>query len=130
MVQKVGRNDPCPCGSGKKYKNCHMLIEEQERKAAKYTTSGKRKFKASVIKLDSQALHVFNSSRAGLVAQPIAPEKLKFNMTELDFRVPYDSHVSDLLTPFLVDTGVPQPSKGFRRPEEVFQMVTEDFRLV
>ena len=21
-VQKVGRNDPCPCGSGKKYKNC------------------------------------------------------------------------------------------------------------
>jgi len=21
--QKVGRNDPCPCGSGKKYKNCH-----------------------------------------------------------------------------------------------------------
>jgi preprotein translocase subunit SecA len=22
-VQKVGRNDPCPCGSGKKYKNCH-----------------------------------------------------------------------------------------------------------
>lgn len=23
MIQKVGRNDPCPCGSGKKYKNCH-----------------------------------------------------------------------------------------------------------
>ena len=22
-VPKVGRNDPCPCGSGKKYKNCH-----------------------------------------------------------------------------------------------------------
>jgi preprotein translocase subunit SecA len=21
--EKVGRNDPCPCGSGKKYKNCH-----------------------------------------------------------------------------------------------------------
>ena len=21
--QKVGRNDPCPCGSGKKYKRCH-----------------------------------------------------------------------------------------------------------
>jgi preprotein translocase subunit SecA len=20
---KVGRNDPCPCGSGKKYKYCH-----------------------------------------------------------------------------------------------------------
>jgi preprotein translocase subunit SecA len=22
-VEKVGRNDPCPCGSGKKYKRCH-----------------------------------------------------------------------------------------------------------
>lgn len=22
-VEKVGRNDPCPCGSGKKFKNCH-----------------------------------------------------------------------------------------------------------
>jgi preprotein translocase subunit SecA len=21
---RVGRNDPCPCGSGKKFKNCHM----------------------------------------------------------------------------------------------------------
>jgi preprotein translocase subunit SecA len=24
---KVGRNDPCPCGSGKKYKKCHGLLE-------------------------------------------------------------------------------------------------------
>jgi preprotein translocase subunit SecA len=24
---KVGRNDPCPCGSGKKYKNCHGKTE-------------------------------------------------------------------------------------------------------
>ena len=24
---KVGRNDMCPCGSGKKYKNCHMKME-------------------------------------------------------------------------------------------------------
>lgn len=23
LVPKVGRNDPCPCGSGKKYKQCH-----------------------------------------------------------------------------------------------------------
>src|SRR5690606_14327392 len=22
---KVGRNDPCPCGSGKKYKHCHGI---------------------------------------------------------------------------------------------------------
>jgi preprotein translocase subunit SecA len=27
VEKKVGRNDPCPCGSGKKYKNCHGAIE-------------------------------------------------------------------------------------------------------
>ncbi len=25
--QKVGRNDPCPCGSGKKYKQCHGKLQ-------------------------------------------------------------------------------------------------------
>ncbi len=27
--EKVGRNDPCPCGSGKKYKNCHMKMAQK-----------------------------------------------------------------------------------------------------
>ncbi len=26
VSQKVGRNDPCPCGSGKKYKHCHGAL--------------------------------------------------------------------------------------------------------
>lgn len=25
MSEKIGRNDPCPCGSGKKYKQCCFL---------------------------------------------------------------------------------------------------------
>ena len=39
QVAKVGRNDPCPCGSGKKYKDCHQrdgeafLIKLARRKA-------------------------------------------------------------------------------------------------
>jgi len=24
--RKIGRNEPCPCGSGKKYKNCHGAL--------------------------------------------------------------------------------------------------------
>ena len=27
--KKVGRNDPCPCGSGKKYKHCHGRLQTQ-----------------------------------------------------------------------------------------------------
>ncbi|MEQ9424254.1 MAG: SEC-C metal-binding domain-containing protein [Cyclobacteriaceae bacterium] len=29
-MEKVGRNEPCPCGSGKKYKNCHMNAEQNK----------------------------------------------------------------------------------------------------
>jgi hypothetical protein len=26
-LRHIGRNDPCPCGSGKKYKKCHLVVE-------------------------------------------------------------------------------------------------------
>jgi hypothetical protein len=45
MAEKVGRNDPCPCGSGKKYKQCCWN---------KRLPLGKRKFKATVISSGSQ----------------------------------------------------------------------------
>ncbi|MBQ2750798.1 MAG: SEC-C domain-containing protein, partial [Clostridia bacterium] len=32
-AKKVGPNDPCPCGSGKKYKKCCYLKEHAEEKA-------------------------------------------------------------------------------------------------
>ncbi len=41
MSEKIGRNDPCPCGSGKKYKNCCLTKE-----TSKYS-QGKRKFSAT-----------------------------------------------------------------------------------
>jgi preprotein translocase subunit SecA len=27
---KIGRNDPCPCGSGKKFKQCHGAVLEED----------------------------------------------------------------------------------------------------
>ncbi|HHY71890.1 MAG TPA: hypothetical protein GX497_01395 [Bacillus bacterium] len=30
--EKIGRNDPCPCGSGKKYKKCCLAIDENKMK--------------------------------------------------------------------------------------------------
>ena len=27
-LKTTGRNDPCPCGSGKKYKKCHLTEDE------------------------------------------------------------------------------------------------------
>ncbi len=40
MITKVGRNDPCPCGSGKKYKKCCMkkdnVVQLQEVKEERF----------------------------------------------------------------------------------------------
>lgn len=30
MTDKIGRNDPCPCGSGRKYKNCCLTNSAQQ----------------------------------------------------------------------------------------------------
>ncbi len=34
MEKKIGRNEPCWCGSGKKYKHCHEAIDEKIRRFA------------------------------------------------------------------------------------------------
>jgi len=34
-MAKIGRNDPCPCGSGKKYKKCCMASDEGAARAAR-----------------------------------------------------------------------------------------------
>lgn len=51
QMKKIGRNDPCPCGSGKKYKKCCLnkadnpvysdianlkMIYKESRKAARF----------------------------------------------------------------------------------------------
>jgi uncharacterized protein YecA (UPF0149 family) len=36
--QKVGRNEACWCGSGIKYKKCH-LIEDEKKMAKKYSSN-------------------------------------------------------------------------------------------
>jgi len=32
---KLGRNDPCHCGSGRKYKQCHLGKDEEAARAAR-----------------------------------------------------------------------------------------------
>lgn len=37
-MEKVGRNDPCPCGSGKKYKKCCETAVKQKKFHAELLT--------------------------------------------------------------------------------------------
>ncbi len=35
MEPNLGRNDPCHCGSGKKYKQCHLAADEAKAREAR-----------------------------------------------------------------------------------------------
>lgn len=61
MVEKTGRNDPCPCGSGKKYKKCCMEKDRDEVRAQTSYEEFTSSFKA------------FGASR-GLVTGDFKPE--------------------------------------------------------
>ncbi len=39
IPKDIGRNDPCPCGSGKKYKKCHFREQQMQAEAARQTRS-------------------------------------------------------------------------------------------
>ncbi len=51
VVRKMGRNDPCWCGSGKKYKACHAAFDD---KLKKYALMGKIVPDHSIIKTPEQ----------------------------------------------------------------------------
>ncbi len=39
MGPNLGRNDPCHCGSGKKYKQCHLAEDETKARADRATAA-------------------------------------------------------------------------------------------
>ncbi len=44
-MTKIGRNEPCPCGSGGKYKNCCLAKDEIEERAAHASAEAERQKK-------------------------------------------------------------------------------------
>lgn len=60
MKEKIGRNDPCPCGSGKKYKACCMTAP---------TATGKKKFTASLISQTKQPIDLMERTFGNGIAK-------------------------------------------------------------
>lgn len=68
MTSKVGRNDPCPCGSGKKYKSC--CLQKETSSTPSYTSAGKRKFTAKVLSGGGMVKMPTSSSESTKTTQP------------------------------------------------------------
>lgn len=127
--KKVGRNDACPCGSGKKYKQCCLKKQDEARKT--YTSSGKRKFKAKVLTPSSEiAGSVFQQAGTSSQGQVSTMENLKFKLTGHDFRV---EGPSEKKSPFFgqqaQEEKKPTPRKSATSiPQGEFETTQEDFR--
>lgn len=56
MLKKPNRNDPCPCGSGKKYKQCCLKSQTQ---TVRHTPDGKFKFSVTTFPTTSYSTESF-----------------------------------------------------------------------
>lgn len=63
MSDKLGRNDTCWCGSGRKYKKCHALLEEQ---MASYGSKGYEVPHRKLLKTQQQIEGIRESSKLNI----------------------------------------------------------------
>lgn len=59
-MQKAGRNDPCPCGSGKKFKKCCEAVKG-------------KKFQASVISSGASSINFSSLFKPQIIAKEQEP---------------------------------------------------------
>jgi peptidoglycan hydrolase CwlO-like protein len=55
MTVKIGRNDPCHCGSGRKYKQCCLEKDEKAASAARAKASAEAEAEAAEAPADAAA---------------------------------------------------------------------------
>ncbi len=63
-MSKIGRNDPCHCGSGQKYKKCH-LPKDDAAKSAELAASAAAAAEAAKVKADAEAEEAEKDKEAG-----------------------------------------------------------------
>ncbi|MEW5768288.1 MAG: SEC-C metal-binding domain-containing protein [bacterium] len=65
MTNKPNRNDPCWCGSGKKYKNCHLCEDEAKAAQAALAKQPPPPPKRSPEQLEADARHEDTKGKRG-----------------------------------------------------------------
>ena len=62
FTPRAGRNEPCPCGSGKKYKKCHLPVEEARHAEGRRATAAHALDAQLVAELAEYALREFGEA--------------------------------------------------------------------
>ena len=75
MTDKVGRNDPCPCGSGKKYKNCHLPLERKPTGPKKFSAKVLSQAKAPINLIERNYGQALDAANKEFIQHPQEPSK-------------------------------------------------------
>ena len=75
---KLGRNDACWCGSGKKYKKCHEVFDE---KIAQFARDGAEVPDHSMIKTPEQIAAIKESAKINIAVLDYVAEHIKAGVT-------------------------------------------------
>ncbi|MGN0708932.1 MAG: methionyl aminopeptidase [Anaerovoracaceae bacterium] len=89
MEEKIGRNDPCWCGSGKKYKKCHYEFDEKIREIEE---QGHEVPTRSMLKTPEQVEKIKESAKINIACLDAIGEAIHEGMktSEID-RIVYDT---------------------------------------
>ena len=92
FAAKVERNDPCWCGSGKKYKSCHMRFDEKIRS---FQLKGHITPDRSIIKTPEQVQGIKESAKVNMACLDAVAEAIRPGMSteEID-KIVYETTVS------------------------------------
>lgn len=71
-MSKLGRNDPCHCGSGQKYKKCHLATDDAA-KSAELAATAAAAAAAAKAQADAEAEEADKAEAAGEKGGPERP---------------------------------------------------------
>lgn len=114
-MEKIGRNDPCWCGSGRKYKTCHMQMDE---KIHHYELEGHIVPTHGMLKTKEQLEGIRESSKINIVVLDAVGEMIKEGITTQE--------IDDLVHSMTVRMGgIPAPLNYEGYPKSVCTSINE-----
>lgn len=106
---KIGRNDPCWCGSGQKYKKCHFEFDE---KLQDYKDKGFEVPSHSIIKTPAQIEGIRESARINIAVLDYVAEHIKEGISTEEINTWVDSETRRM-------GGIPAPLNYEGYPKSV-----------
>ena len=116
LTKRIGRNDPCPCGSGKKYKFCHQIIDE---KMLLYRRQGAMVPSKKLLKTKAQIDKIKESAKVNIAVLDYVAENIKAGMSTEDINILVHTKTTEL-------GGIPAPLNYEGFPKSVCTSINNE----